>query len=96
MRCGLAEQRAREVLLPLLRSALDNLSTRPPARALTGPFARADVATVKKHLAALKNAREQEAAAVYCLLGRLSLRLAATQTDATARREIERALEEHS
>ena len=72
--CGLTDRRARAVLLPLLRSTLENLSARPPARALTGTFARADVQTVRKHLAALADL--DTARAIYALLGKRSLRLA--------------------
>ncbi|HJR09280.1 MAG TPA: Rossmann-like and DUF2520 domain-containing protein [Pyrinomonadaceae bacterium] len=77
-RCGLSEARARQVLLPLLRSTLDNLSsTHAPERALTGTFARADLSTVRKHLAALTDAEMSDALAIYALLGERSLRLAA-------------------
>lgn len=92
-RCGLAEGRAREVLLPLLGSTLANLSAHAPARALTGTFARADVATVRKHLAALAATGDDESAAVYKLLGRRSLRLAREAgADARAAEEIARLL----
>jgi predicted short-subunit dehydrogenase-like oxidoreductase (DUF2520 family) len=37
-----------------MQGNLDNLSALPPADALTGPIARGDVATVEKHLAALR------------------------------------------
>ena len=80
-RCGLTLPQARRALLPLLRSTLENLSAQtPPSRALTGTFARADVATVRKHLAALDEQPDNQppdALAVYRLLGRHSLRLAA-------------------
>jgi predicted short-subunit dehydrogenase-like oxidoreductase (DUF2520 family) len=75
-RCGLKERRAREVLLPLLRSAVENLSTQPPARALTGSLARTDVETVRKHLRALRGLDNSDALAVYKILGLHSLALA--------------------
>ena len=75
-RCGLTESRARAVLLPLIRSTLENLATREPARALTGTFARADTATVRRHLAALRSQHLLEALAAYRLLGLHSLHLA--------------------
>ena len=74
--CGLTKEKARAVLLPLTRSALENLSKREPARALTGTFARADIATVRKHLAALKSSALRDALAAYILLGQRSLKLA--------------------
>ncbi len=83
-RCGLSEKRAREVLLPLLRGTLENLSARTPARALTGTFARADVETVRKHLAALLKDGDGAALMLYALLGDSSLKLAARRGDADA------------
>ncbi|HEX8130391.1 MAG TPA: DUF2520 domain-containing protein [Pyrinomonadaceae bacterium] len=78
VRCGLGEARARRVLLPLLASTLDNLKSRAPEEALTGTFARADLFTVRKHLAALQGAAGvRDATAVYALLGERSLQLAA-------------------
>jgi predicted short-subunit dehydrogenase-like oxidoreductase (DUF2520 family) len=84
-RCGLSDARARQVLLPLLASTLDNLKSHAPGEALTGTFARADLSTVRKHLAALKGAGDDGGAgkddggalAVYALLGERSLRMAA-------------------
>ena len=75
-RCGLTKLRARAVLLPLLRSTLENLCTTDPAHALTGTFARADSATVERHLAALRGQALPEALAAYLLLGERSLQLA--------------------
>ncbi len=75
-RCGLTESRASVVLLPLIRSTLENLSTHEPRRALTGTFARADTATVRRHLAALRSQHLHEALAAYRLLGLHSLHLA--------------------
>jgi predicted short-subunit dehydrogenase-like oxidoreductase (DUF2520 family) len=64
------------VLLPLLRSTFENLVGSDAARALTGTFARADSATVRRHLRALRSARMTDALAAYALLGERSLRLA--------------------
>jgi predicted short-subunit dehydrogenase-like oxidoreductase (DUF2520 family) len=91
--CGLSETRARKVLWPLLKSAVENLSTQPPARALTGSFARADVETVRKHLVALGALPESDALAVYALLGARSLKLAERAgADRAAAEKIRRAL----
>ncbi|MBA2503736.1 MAG: DUF2520 domain-containing protein [Pyrinomonadaceae bacterium] len=78
-RCGLSESEARRALLPLLRTTLENLLAEEPARALTGTFARADAATVRRHLAALKKQSIVGALELYALLGKRSLRLAALQ-----------------
>jgi predicted short-subunit dehydrogenase-like oxidoreductase (DUF2520 family) len=94
-RCGLKERRARQVLLPLLRSVADNLAQHTPARALTGSFARADVETVSKHLRALAELEDSDALAVYKLLGEHSLKLAERAgADPDATRKIRRALGE--
>jgi len=94
-RCGLTPSRARQVLLPLLASTLDNLHTRPPAQALTGTFARADLTTVRKHLAALNHAQVPDALAIYALLGQRSLQLTARhgKADESALTEIARLLD---
>lgn len=91
--CGLTTRRARTVLLPLLKSVLENLYTNDPAHALTGTFARADSATVRKHLAALRTPEMRAALAAYTLLGLRSLELAkAARARAEALKEIELAL----
>jgi predicted short-subunit dehydrogenase-like oxidoreductase (DUF2520 family) len=74
-RCGLSGASARKVLLPLVVSAARNLSTMDPARALTGTFARGDVATVRRHLTAIEKEELPEALAAYVLLGGRSLSL---------------------
>jgi predicted short-subunit dehydrogenase-like oxidoreductase (DUF2520 family) len=50
---GLPEEMARESLSPLMLTAAANAAALPLERALTGPVARGDVATVEGHLAAL-------------------------------------------
>jgi predicted short-subunit dehydrogenase-like oxidoreductase (DUF2520 family) len=73
--CGLTRKTARSVLLPLIASTIHNLETKDPAQALTGTFARGDVDTVKRHLAALKNKDLADALDLYRLLGERSLKL---------------------
>lgn len=72
--CGLEQAAAQKILLPLVRSTLENLEQQAPSAALTGTFARADLETMEKHLAALAN---KSALEVYVKLGLRSLRLAA-------------------
>lgn len=74
--CGLNRGRARKILLPLVESTLANLGTQDPATALTGTFKRGDKATVKKHLAALKQADLPQALTVYVALGQRSIAMA--------------------
>lgn len=50
---GIAKQEALPALLPLMRSALDNLASQGLPAALTGPIARGDLGTVERHLRAL-------------------------------------------
>jgi predicted short-subunit dehydrogenase-like oxidoreductase (DUF2520 family) len=91
--CGLRAKDARAILLPLLRSTVDNLSGQRPERALTGTFARADVATVRRHLEAIGRRASGEALAVYRLLGAHSLKLAARNgVDEALLKEIAREL----
>ena len=95
VRCGLSATRARQVLLPLLKSALENLAAQPPARALTGTFARADAETVRRHLIAFEEQKAREALSVYIALGRHALRMAEQNgADRAALKQIERALAE--
>lgn len=50
---GVAEEQALPALLPLISGAIENIARLGIPRALTGPIARGDVATVKRHLMAL-------------------------------------------
>lgn len=70
---GLPETTAREALSPLLLASAANVARQPLAQALTGPVARGDVATVRRHLAALEG--EPELARLYRALSAELLRL---------------------
>lgn len=76
VQCGLSQRQARAILIPLLRSTVANLSTRSPARALTGTFARGEAATARRHLDAITRHHLDDALAAYLLLGKRSLQLA--------------------
>jgi len=69
---GIGEDRALAGLLPLARGTLENVAAAGPAAALTGPIARGDVATVRRHLMALRHAD----ADLYRAAAREALRLA--------------------
>ncbi|MDX6712625.1 MAG: hypothetical protein QOH96_3641 [Blastocatellia bacterium] len=73
VRCGLTQSYARTVLIPLLESTIENLSSRDTGKALTGPFARSDVATVRRHLPAIARSEVTDALNAYLLLGRHAL-----------------------
>jgi len=75
-RCGLSPHRAQQVLLPLVRSTLTSLSNKNPQQALTGTFSRADLLTVRRHLAAIESEGLSDALAAYLLLGKRSIQLA--------------------
>lgn len=73
--CGIKEELGRRILEPLAGSALHNFSN-DPKHALTGPFARGDLATVSLHLQSLSTPKTREARALYTLLGMRSIELA--------------------
>ena len=75
----------------LMRGAVDNLEGETAARALTGPIARGDVETVRKHLAAL--APHAGTRALYASLGAAAVDIARRGgTDEAALEEIARLL----
>jgi predicted short-subunit dehydrogenase-like oxidoreductase (DUF2520 family) len=69
---GMGREAALAALVPLARATLDNVAAAGPAEALTGPIARGDAATLRRHLAALKH----QDAELYRAVGRETLRLA--------------------
>lgn len=75
---GLDRKKARKVLVPLLESTVRNLRTSDTAAALTGTFARGDVATVKRHLKAQSGKEHRDTLRIYKLLGLHALELAET------------------
>lgn len=77
--CGLGEKDARAILLPLVKSTVFNLENQTTAEALTGTFARADLATLLRHLEILRANVAPETLEIYLRLGERSLPLAATQ-----------------
>jgi len=77
--CGLSENAAKETLLPLIKSTIENLEVQTTAEALTGTFARADVKTFERHLAAMDDTVSDEAREIYLQLGARSAHLAQRQ-----------------
>jgi predicted short-subunit dehydrogenase-like oxidoreductase (DUF2520 family) len=97
--CGLKRKDARQVLAPLVQSTVNNLKQTSPEKALTGTFARGDLATVNRHLKALsikqlaEASQLAEALEIYKLLGLHSLQLAArNKLDPKLAAQIRRAL----
>lgn len=75
-RCGLPSGDAKKILLPLVRSTLENLEAQPNQKALTGTFARVDVETFERHLASFRNHIPIDIQHAYLLLATRSLDLA--------------------
>ncbi len=78
-KCGLDEIQSREVLLPLIKSNVENLQTQTTAQALTGTFARADAETLRRQIKILSETVSAEALEVFLQLGLRSLHLARRQ-----------------
>ncbi len=76
---GLSDADAKEILLPLVTSTVQNLGEQTTAAALTGTFARADIETFTRHLSALNQYVSDDLLEIYLLLGERSLELAAKQ-----------------
>jgi predicted short-subunit dehydrogenase-like oxidoreductase (DUF2520 family) len=74
--CGVSRKNAQRILTPLLESTVNNLKQSHAEKALTGTFARGDLATVRRHLAALSRKEFSQALEIYKLLGRRSVQLA--------------------
>lgn len=75
-------------LLPLARSALDGLAAEDLPRGLTGPLARGDLGTVRRHLDAL----DPTTAALYRGLARELVRVLGPDLDPAVRQGLEEAL----
>ena len=67
VRAGLAPDEARELLAPLVRTTVENWAALGPERALTGPVARGDEATVERQ----RNAVAEAAPALLALFDEL-------------------------
>jgi predicted short-subunit dehydrogenase-like oxidoreductase (DUF2520 family) len=76
-KAGVPEQDVPGMLGPLVQGTLQNVKSLGLEKALTGPVARGDVDTVRKHMEALKG--DPAAREVYAALGKQILRLAARQ-----------------
>lgn len=78
-KCGLSPEQAKDILMPLVMSTVQNLSEQSTSAALTGTFARADIETFTRHLTALNENVSDDLLETYLLLGERSLELAAKQ-----------------
>jgi predicted short-subunit dehydrogenase-like oxidoreductase (DUF2520 family) len=92
--CGMSQKSARRILIPLVESTVNNLKDSGPDQALTGTFARGDLATVERHLEALSRKQFAEELEVYKVLGLRSIQLAGkTGVDPQVLKQIRVALE---
>lgn len=83
---GIPDSDALPAILPLVRGTLDNIEQLGISAALTGPIARGDVDTVRRHLARLS----PQERTLYCALGLEALELAkAAGLDARRAAELE-------
>jgi len=78
-KCGIDEANAQKILLPLIKSTVENLETQSTAEALTGTVARADVKTLENHLETLAKNVSAEAQQIYLQLAARSVHLAERQ-----------------
>jgi predicted short-subunit dehydrogenase-like oxidoreductase (DUF2520 family) len=77
--CGVTAAHARRMLLPLAVESLKNAQA-SPQRALTGPVARGDIATIEGHRTALTIAGLDDLVPVYNLLTERALKLLELET----------------
>ena len=74
---GMDHEHARKAMAPIAIATLNNVLRMGPAEALTGPIARGDVDTVKKHLAAMEDMHDT-VVDVYRTIGMRTVNMAET------------------
>lgn len=85
--CGVSRELGKQILMPLIESTIRNLNRLTPSEALTGPFARADLETIDRHLDSLEPLADEQLIGIYLILGERSLDLALEQGADKARIE---------
>ncbi len=78
-KCGLTADAAKKILMPLMKSTIENVGEQKISEALTGTFARADSETFERHIEVLNKNVSAEILEIYLLLGERSLKLAKEQ-----------------
>ncbi len=89
--CGFPRAGARRMLSPLITRTVSNLVSRETADALTGPIARADVETVRKHLATIDSSAPG-LAPLYRHLGMIACTISRRRNSSPALKTIKRIL----
>lgn len=79
-RAGLAPDQAFEILEPLIRGTLKNISSRGSVDALTGPVVRGDETIIARHLSDIDK-KMPEISGLYRLLGQHTLEIARKRPD---------------
>lgn len=74
--CGLDADAAKDTLMPLVQSTLENLKVQNSEAALTGTFARADLPAFERHIEAMQNVIPTSVIETYLILAERSLMLA--------------------
>jgi predicted short-subunit dehydrogenase-like oxidoreductase (DUF2520 family) len=74
-KCGLNETDAKEILLPLLKSTVENISIQPTENALTGTFARLDEQILENQVSAIRETMPNDILDIFLALGLQSLKL---------------------
>jgi len=72
---GIDRETALEAVGPIVRATADNIAAMGPARALTGPVARGDIQTLKRHVRALDRT-DQDVRELYLAAARRTITLA--------------------
>ncbi len=72
---GLDRESAVRAIRPLLHGTLQNIETKGTVQSLTGPIARGDVETVRKHIRTLRS-ELPDLLEAYCVLGELTVGIA--------------------
>jgi predicted short-subunit dehydrogenase-like oxidoreductase (DUF2520 family) len=73
--CGLSAENSKKVLLPLVKSSVENLQIQTLKNSLTGTFARGDVEILQKHIKSISENLPPEILDIYLKLGEKSLKL---------------------
>ncbi len=76
--CGLTYEEASKAFMPLVWGTVKNIEKLGTVKALTGPFARGDVETIRRHIKSIRR-RCPSALPAYLELGKRSLQLSILQ-----------------
>jgi predicted short-subunit dehydrogenase-like oxidoreductase (DUF2520 family) len=84
---GLEEHETISLFKPLLETTIENVRRMGATHALTGPIARWDVETIRRHTNALSNKKFSGILSLYASLGLATARLASQQQGVDRRRK---------